>query len=681
MSQQKIKNNKTNEISAMSRARLNLSIVLLDILVFIFIYFLTPKLLNLPTFSMNTTFQKDVIGLSFLQIYIMAFCVVLFIQLTTLKVLSRNINIYLEQYFHRKEIDYNIILKVRNDCLNVPYKFLAIQWGVAIVIGFLTIMFCIVFGKSFIGNFDRILFSLIRFGTIILAFWLLLTVAILVITQNYMQKILKFTYRQTKKFEKIGYRIDNTNSLMLQLLPLVFSLLILFAVLAYVKTIQVKSESLENYYKLYMDSINFKEGEINKDTLLGKLNTIPILQNTDAGFVIDPNDNSYTTNYNTLISDFTLKYRNYFFGRKEQNEDTIVDFTEIDGMLYESYGIDEQLYCKRIYDNNGLPWYIGYKFSVADENSMRFYITCICAMFLAYTIIIYIWAKSNSANAKRIADNMDEILKKEDLSKENYLPILSNDELGDVSYNYNHIQMKLARQQDIMLKQEQLSVLGEMAGGMAHDINTPISAINTAITMLSRKSTDEREKAILNNMQVSTDRIISIVTSMRNQVRNMGSDAKETFSLNMMASDLNVIVQNELKKSGCTFTIDIKEEISIYGERTKLGQVLTNLVVNGIQAYSSNGKKGNVTLFAKKESNSVCLIEIIDEAGGIPEKVQPYIFNNIMTTKGSKGTGLGLYLASTVIKGVYEGTIDFETVVGKGTKFIIKIPMKVEDKK
>ena len=681
MEQQKNKTNRKNGISNIYKNRLNLSIILLDILAFIFIYFLTPKLLNLPTFSMNTTFQKDVIGLSFLQIYIMAFFVVLFIQLITLKALSKNINIYLEQYFHRKEIDYDIILKVRNDCLNVPYKFLAIQWGIAIFIGFFTVMFCMVFGKSFIENFDKILFSLVRFGTIILAFWLLLTVAILVITQNYMQKVLKFTYRQTKKFEKIGFRIDNTNSLMLQLLPLIFSLLILFAVLAYVKTIQVKSESLANYYKLYMDSINFKEGEINKDTLLGKLNTIPILQNTDAGFVIDPNDNSYTTNYNTSISDFTLKYRNYFFGRKEQNEDTIVDFTEIDGMLYESYGIDEQLYCKRIYDNNGLPWYIGYKFSVADENSMRFYITCICAMFLAYTIIIYIWAKSNSANAKRIADNMDEILKKEDLSKENYLPILSNDELGDVSYNYNHIQMKLARQQDIMLKQEQLSVLGEMAGGMAHDINTPISAINTAITMLSRKSTDEREKAILNNMQVSTDRIISIVTSMRNQVRNMGSDAKETFSLNMMASDLNVIVQNELKKSGCTFTIDMKEEISIYGERTKLGQVLTNLVVNGIQAYSSNGKKGNVTLFAKKESNSVCLIEIIDEAGGIPEKVQPYIFNNIMTTKGSKGTGLGLYLASTVIKGVYEGTIDFETVVGQGTKFIIKIPMKVEDKK
>ena len=302
-------------------------------------------------------------------------------------------------------------------------------------------------------------------------------------------------------------------------------------------------------------------------------------------------------------------------------------------------------------------------------------------MFIAYAIIVYIWAKNNSLNAKRIADNMEQILQKEDLSKENYLPILSNDEFGDVAYNYNHIQMKMARQQDIMLKQEQLSVLGEMAGGMAHDINTPISSINTAITMLARKTTDEREQTILKNMQISTDRIINIVTSMRNQVRNMGSNEKEIFSLNMMVTDLNIIIQNELKKSGCTFTQDIKEEISIYGERTKLGQVLTNLVVNGIQAYSSNEKKGNVTLRAKKENNDICLIEIIDEAGGIPEKVQPYIFNNIMTTKGSKGTGLGLYLASTVIKGVYEGTIDFETEPGKGTKFIIRIPMKMEEKR
>ena len=215
-----------------------------------------------------------------------------------------------------------------------------------------------------------------------------------------------------------------------------------------------------------------------------------------------------------------------------------------------------------------------------------------------------------------------------------------------------------------------------MAGGMAHDINTPISAINTAITMLSRKhGEDERDKQILDNMQVSTDRIISIVTSMRNQVRNMGSSQKEAFSLKTMVNDINVITANEQKKSGCTLEYNISDDIIIYGERTKLGQVLTNLIVNGLQASVENNRKAPVIIRAYKRNGDRCIIEIEDSAGGIPKKVQPYIFNNIMTTKGVKGTGLGLYLASTVIKGIYEGTIDYRTTIGKGTTFIINIPI------
>ena len=194
----------------------------------------------MPDYSMNLDFQKEAIGFSFLQVFIVAFILVVAIQMLTLKLLSKNINKYIEEYFHRKEIDYKIILRVRNDCLDIPYKFLIIQWGLAVLIGFFAITFLAVFGKSTIENFDKMVFSLIRIGTIILAFWLLLTVAILVITQNYMQKILKLTYIQTKKFEKIGHRMENSKTLMLQLLPLIFSLLILFAVLAYAKTIQVK---------------------------------------------------------------------------------------------------------------------------------------------------------------------------------------------------------------------------------------------------------------------------------------------------------------------------------------------------------------------------------------------------------------------------------------------------------
>ena len=214
---------------------------------------------------------------------------------------------------------------------------------------------------------------------------------------------------------------------------------------------------------------------------------------------------------------------------------------------------------------------------------------------------------------------------------------------------------------------------------MAHDINTPISSINTSIIMLRDHVTDPKYVEILDTMTVSAERIVNIVNSMRNQIRNLGSNDKEEFELNQMVDDLHVLTQNEQKKSGCKFESDVKEKINIYGEKTKLGQVLTNIVVNGIQAYSGQGKKGTVKLTAFKKGTNTCRIEIEDQAGGIPEKVQKYLFKNIMTTKGAKGTGLGMYLAGSVIKGIYQGDIWFEVKKGIGTKFIIEIPMKLED--
>ena len=155
---------------------------------------------------------------------------------------------------------------------------------------------------------------------------------------------------------------------------------------------------------------------------------------------------------------------------------------------------------------------------------------------------------------------------------------------------------------------------------MAHDINTPISSINTSIIMLKSHVTDPKYLEILDTMTVSADRIINIVNSMRNQIRNLGSNDKEEFELNQMVDDLHVLTQNEQKKNSCTFESEVKEKIIIYGEKTKLGQVLTNIVVNGIQAYGLQGKKGNVKLTAYKKDSNICRIEIQDQAGRYSRK-------------------------------------------------------------
>lgn len=227
---------------------------------------------------------------------------------------------------------------------------------------------------------------------------------------------------------------------------------------------------------------------------------------------------------------------------------------------------------------------------------------------------------------------------------------------------------------EIMTKNENLVILGELAGGVAHDINTPIAAIKNGIMMLKDVSKDENEKMLLTRMDSCADKIINLVNSMRNQIRNIGSDEKTEVSITDVVNDTLMIVHNETMKKGIKINFNEKDKLSVMGNTTKLGQVVTNIVMNAIQAY--DGKAGIIDIDVYKSDKNEAVIVIEDYAGGIPEKIRPHIFKSILTTKGVAGTGFGLYLAYSVIKGAFGGDMYFETETGKGTKFYILIPME-----
>lgn len=240
----------------------------------------------------------------------------------------------------------------------------------------------------------------------------------------------------------------------------------------------------------------------------------------------------------------------------------------------------------------------------------------------------------------------------------------------------------IKQKQDVIVRQGQLSSIGELAGGVAHDINTPIAAIKSGILMfremLGKRSSEEME--LLQRMDNCADKIIRIVNSMRNQIRNLGSDQDIYFKISDIITDIKVISYNELMKHNCILDVKIIDDISLKGDPTKLSQVITNLVINAIQAYSGNG--GTIEIKVVKIPKNLVLISVHDNAGGIDEKIKPYIFKNILTTKGTKGTGLGLYLAYSVIKSSFDGDITFESETGKGTTFYITIPINnLKDKK
>lgn len=235
---------------------------------------------------------------------------------------------------------------------------------------------------------------------------------------------------------------------------------------------------------------------------------------------------------------------------------------------------------------------------------------------------------------------------------------------------------QIQEKQDIIVKQGQLVSIGELAGGVAHDINTPISAIKTGILMLNQMGDrTEEEKEMLQRMDNCATKIINIVNSMRNQIRNLGGDTIVEFKISDVINDIKVITFHEAKKNNSEVIVDIQKDLKIQGDPTKLGQVLTNLVVNAIQAYGTE-KGGIVEVTVTNKNAKAAIIKVKDYAGGLDESIAPFVFKNILTTKGTNGTGLGLYLAYSVIKGNFNGDITFSTKKGEGTIFNITLPIK-----
>lgn len=229
---------------------------------------------------------------------------------------------------------------------------------------------------------------------------------------------------------------------------------------------------------------------------------------------------------------------------------------------------------------------------------------------------------------------------------------------------------------EILTKNENLVILGELAGGVAHDINTPISAIKSGLLMFKDMVKTPDEKMLITRMDSCADKIIALVNSLRNQIRNIGSDEKIPVDIAAVIKDTSIIIGNELIKTGVKLNMNIKDNVIVIGEPTKLGQVITNLVMNAVQAYE--GQPGIIDVDLYKSDKNEAVITVEDYAGGIPESIKPYIFKNILTTKGVSGTGFGLYLAYSVIKGAFGGDMIFTSVAQKGTKFIITIPIDQE---
>ena len=249
--------------------------------------------------------------------------------------------------------------------------------------------------------------------------------------------------------------------------------------------------------------------------------------------------------------------------------------------------------------------------------------------------------------------------------------------------------------QDILMERERLASLGQLIGGIAHNLKTPIMSIAGAAEGLEQlikeydesiddplvNSQDHHEiardmLAWLPKIRMHTEYMSDVITTVKGQAVALSNEEGVTFTVGELVKKVNILMKHELKNAYIYLNVMMRtdEDLTLKGDVNSLVQVVNNMISNSIQAYNGTRDK-NIDLEVNKKGNEV-IFSVRDYAGGLPKEVQDKLFKEMVTTKGKNGTGLGLYMSYSNIKARFGGDITFDVSSGKGTTFNIIIPIK-----
>ena len=231
-------------------------------------------------------------------------------------------------------------------------------------------------------------------------------------------------------------------------------------------------------------------------------------------------------------------------------------------------------------------------------------------------------------------------------------------------------QLQLERR---MLEMEKFAATGRLAGTIAHEINNPMEAIKNAIYLLKGKL-DEPSLPVYEVLRSETERVTRIVRQMLGLYRNTAQPGG--FDLNNVLEDTLALFARPLSKAGVIVDKRFGDIPPMKGSSDQFRQLFSNLVVNARDSMQEGGKLTIRTkhLMAPDGIHGWVTISIADQGSGIPRELQSSMFEAFVTTKGEKGTGLGLWIVKGIVEN-HSGRIQVRSTVGKGTIFKLAFPL------
>ncbi len=257
----------------------------------------------------------------------------------------------------------------------------------------------------------------------------------------------------------------------------------------------------------------------------------------------------------------------------------------------------------------------------------------------------------------------------------------TNFELEEKTRELTRINERLEEQQKLLAHSAKMSALGEMAGGIAHEINSPLAIITVRANQLERllgrnALTPELLHQETQLIATTAKRIGEIIKGLRVFARVGDKDPFETSSVAAIIEDALVLCQNRFETHGIELRVsEIPPDLEISCRAVQIVQVIFNLLNNAYDAVESLGEKW--IQVAVLDLVDQVEISVTDSGSGIPEEVQPRIMLPFFTTKEvGKGTGLGLSISKGIIESHF-GALSLDTS-SKNTCFVVRLPKKHE---
>ncbi len=655
--------------------KLLMALMIGTVILTIIYYFFIPMILNYPKGTYGTSFQIEVENTNYIsQVLSIATAIFAIFAIGTFCktrfLIQYSDLIKNPEKYTIKEINY-----VKNKLFTVPYSLLVLNISIPSIA--LTIIHAYTINQFGITT--------LKLFMLVFSLMTLFVTSIFIYTCSLFKKILvKLPYDSVKDLKRMTLK----KRIFFNVCPLLLVSTLFTSLLGYslvsIKTGNSIFETYHNslyYFKEYNTFSSYAE-------LLGKIQTLNVLNKDDFIFIKTPENHYFNKNGKEIeVSKFFNKYLNEM---SPQN----------DGRVYEYYGIDCQGATIDI-EIDGTVFTVGIYFSILSVEVLIYFLISFIVLLIINIILLTLFSKVLSNDINLISSSFLDMAKNRNVNAMEPLALTCNDEFGNLIISFNKIQeltknniQKIHDNQETIMEKERLASLGQLIGGIAHNLKTPIMSIAGAAEGLtdlvkeydisiedpSVNSGDHHEIAKdmsvwIEKIKTHTEYMSDIITAVKGQAVTLSNEEEISFTVDELLKRVNILMKHELKNAIIYLNIAVKtdENTVIHGNVNSLVQVINNMISNSIQAYQQKSDQ-NIDLIVEREDNNL-VITIRDYASGLPSNVKDKLFKEMITTKGKNGTGLGLYMSYSTIRAHFNGNITIDSEEGKGTTFCIYLPL------